>query len=138
MLETSFFILSVVFLLLVGFFIPLFLQMWRASKNMATALESLNKSLPGILKNLEEITSNISRATSLLEKEMESLSLLGNKIRAITALCEDVERLLQLGVKRPVLEALRSARGLLKGVRVFFDVLYAKREPHEGDRQCPR
>jgi hypothetical protein len=138
MLETSFLILSLVFLLLVGFSIPLFLQMWRATKNMATALESLNKGLPGILKNLEEITSNISRATSLLEKEMESLSLLGNKIRAIMAMGENVERILHLGVKRPVWEALRNARGLLKGVRAFFDVLQAKQEPHQGDRPCPR
>ncbi|MDO9586029.1 MAG: hypothetical protein Q7I93_06055 [Syntrophales bacterium] len=131
MLEISFAILSVVFLLLIVFSIPLFRQMWRAAKNMAVALESLNQSLPGILKNMEEITANINSATYMLNKEMEGISALGRKIREMLAFAEDMERILRRGVKLPLLVTLKTARGVLKGLRVFFDVLHAKK-PDRG------
>ena len=128
MLETSFIILSLVFLLLVAFSFPLFWQMWRTAKNMAASLESLNQSLPNILKNLEEITTNVSSATYMLKKEVEGLSLLGDKIRKITELGTDVERMLCASVKNPLWETFKTARALLKGLHVFFDVLYSYKE----------
>ena len=129
MLETSFIILSLVFLLLVAFSFPLFWQMWRTAKNLAASLESLNQSLPNILKNLEEITTNVSSATYVLKKEVEGLSLLGDKIREITELGADVERILCAGVKRSLWETFKTARALLKGLHVFFDVLYSHERP---------
>ena len=129
MLETSFIILSLVFLLLVAFSFPLFWQMWRTAKNLAASLESLNQSLPNILKNLEEITANVSDATYVLKKEVEGLSLLGDKIRKITELGADVERILCAGVKRSLWETFKTARALLKGLHVFFDVLYSHERP---------
>jgi hypothetical protein len=139
MLETSFVILSVVFLLLVVISIPLFWQMWRAAKNMAMALEELNQSLPKILNNLEDITTNISSATYMLSKEAEGLSRLGSKIRGILELGEDVEQILRTGVKFPLLKAFQTVRGVLKGVRVFIDVLSSKSGASErGKGQCQR
>jgi uncharacterized protein YoxC len=126
MLEISFFILSLAFLLLVLFFAPLFRQMWRTAKNMAEALESLNQSLPGIQKNLEEITKNINSAANTLNTEMEILAHLGRKVRGILEFSEDVEQILQRGVKQPLLGTITIVRSLVKGVRVFFDVLQSK------------
>ena len=131
MLEISFIILSVAFLLLVVFSIPLFRQIWRAAKNMAAALESLNQSLPGILKNMEEITANINSATFMLNKEMEGISALGRKIREVLVFTEVMERILWKGVKFPLLGTLKTVRGFLIGLRVFFDVLHAKK-PDRG------
>ena len=131
MLETSFVILSVVFFLLVIFSAPLFWQMWRAAKNMAVALELLNQSLPGILKNIEEITTNINSATYMLNKEMEGISILGQKIREMLAFTEDMEQIFRRSIKLPLLETLKTARGVLRGLRVFFDVLRAK-NPDRG------
>jgi hypothetical protein len=131
MLEISFVILSLVFFLLVVFSAPLFWQMWRAAKNMAAALESLNQSLPSILKNMEEITANINNTTYMLNKEMEGISILGRKIREMLAFTEDMERILRGGIKLPLLETLKTARGVLRGLRVFFDVLHAKK-PDRG------
>ena len=116
-------------MLLVAFSIPLLWQMWRTAKNLAASLEFLNQSLPNVLKNLEEITANVSSATYVLKKEVEGLSLLGDKIRKITELGADVERILRAGVKRPLWEAFKTARALLKGLHVFFDVLYSHERP---------
>ncbi len=135
MSEISFVILILAFFLLVLFSAPLFWQMWRTAKNMALALESLNQCLPGILKNIEEITNNINSATNTLNKEMETLSLLGRKLRGILEFSEDVERILQTGVKRPLLETITFVRSLVKGIRVFLDVLQSKeRHPAGGNK----
>ena len=139
MLETSFIILSMVFLVLVVFSAPLFWQMWRAAKNMTTALETLNQSLPEILKNLEDISKNISSTTIMINKEVEGIAVLGNKIRAILEIGETVERILRRGIKPPLFETYRTLRGVLKGVRVFFDVLFSKSGSSEGEKgPCPR
>ena len=139
MLETSFIILSMVFLVLVVFSAPLFWQMWRAAKNMTTALETLNQSLPEILKNLEDISKNISSTTIMINKEVEGIAVLGSKIRAILEIGETVERILRRGIKPPLLETYKTLRGVLKGVQVFFDVLSSRRQGSGGGKgQCPR
>ena len=139
MLETSFIILSVVFLVLVVFSAPLFWQMWRAAKNMATALETLNQSLPEILKNLEDISKNINSATIMINKEVEGLAILGGKIRSILEIGETAERILRWGIKPPLMQTYRTLRGVLKGVQVFFDVLSSRRQGSGGGKgPCPR
>jgi uncharacterized protein YoxC len=132
MLEISFVVLSLAFLLLVLFFAPVFWQIWRAAKNMTEALESLNQRLPGILKNLEDITKNINSATDTLNTEMETLSRLGRKLRGILEFSEDVEHILQAGVKRPLLKTITTIRSVVRGIRVFFDVLQSKQERPAG------
>lgn len=126
MWETCFIILNVVIIILVLCFIPLFWQIWRAAKNMATALAELNRSLPRILKNLEDITTDINSATRILCREAESLSLLGNKVRGILALGEDVEQILSREVKIPLLEIFKTCRGIMKGMGAFMDALFSK------------
>jgi predicted PurR-regulated permease PerM len=131
MWEISFVILSVVFLLLIVYSIPLFRQMWLAAKNMATLLDSLNQYLPSILKNIEEITTNINSTTYMLNKEVEGISALSRKIRNFLAFTENAERIFQGGAKLPLLATLKTARGFFKGLRVFFHVLRAKK-PDRG------
>lgn len=62
-LEISMVILSIVVLLVAAFSIPFLLQIWRTTKSITETLHMLNQSLPGILRNLEEITTTINRAT---------------------------------------------------------------------------
>jgi len=126
-LEISTVILCVIFLLLLGFSIPLFLQIWRAAKQMTEALESLNQSLPGILKNMDEIATNINSATQMLNTEVEGFTIISRRIRDLLAFTEDAEQIVQRGVKAPLLETLKTARGLLRGLRVFFHVLHEKK-----------
>ena len=138
-LETSFIILSMVFLVLVVLSAPFFWQMWRAAKNMATALETLNQSLPEILKNLEDISKNISSTTIMINKEVEGIAVLGNKIRAILEIGATVEHILRRGIKPPLLETYKILRGVVKGVNVFFDVLSSKQGDSGGGKgPCQR
>ena len=58
-LEIALVILIIILILLVIFCIPILIQIWRTSKDLTMTLQTLNQSLPAILKNLEEITTNI-------------------------------------------------------------------------------
>ncbi|MDP2268473.1 MAG: hypothetical protein Q8K46_04815 [Deltaproteobacteria bacterium] len=132
-LETQSVILSVAFLLVLVFLILALWQMWRTAKNMATALEALNKNLPEILANLEEITANINSATDVIRHEAEEFSLLSRKVRAFLGQVNDVEKILLQTVKLPLVEKLKTARALLKGVSVFFNVIMRKDEVRPGE-----
>ncbi len=129
--ETKAVILSMAFFFVLLFLILFLWQMWRTAKNMTTALEALNNNLPEILANLEEITANINSATDMIKHEAEEFVLLSRKVRAILGVVNDVEEILLQGVKLPLVETLKTTRGLLKGVRVFFKVFLLQ----DGARQ---
>ena len=123
MLETKDVILSVAFFCSLLFLILFLWQMWRTAKNMATALEALNKNLPEILKNLQEITANIKTASDLIKHEAEEFTLLSRQVRTFLGRVYDLEEILLQGGRLPLVETFKKARGLWKGVRVFYEVL---------------
>lgn len=127
MLETKSVILSAALLLVFVFLILALWQMWRTAKNMATALEEINKTLPEILANLEGITANIHSATDMIKHETEEFAVLSMRVRAFLGLIGNVETILLQGLQIPLGEKLKTARGLLKGIRVFLEVLLQKR-----------
>lgn len=127
MLETSFVILSVAFLLVAIVALPFFWQMWLVAKNMVVALEALNKSLPVILFNLEESTANLRHVTCTLSQEAETLAPLFQKIRVVLDLGNAVEDALLKGVQEFKLgNKFKLLRGVLRGLKVFFEVFYEK------------
>lgn len=126
-LEISFVVFSVVFLLLVLISIPFFIQIWRTAKNISITLNMLNESLPGILKNLEEITTNINRATRIVNTQMESLSLCSARLQASLGFLLDLDSALRSTISLPFMKSLRTANAFLKGVKVFLDVLRSSR-----------
>jgi len=128
MLETKAVIWSVAFFLVILLLILFLWQMWRTAKNMAMALEELNKTLPEVLANLQEITANINLASSMIRHEAEEFTLLSRKVRAFLGLVSDVEMRLLHGFKVPLAETLNITCALLKGARVFLNVFLQKDE----------
>ena len=126
-LEISVVILSIVFLLIVIFSVPFLLQIWRTAKSMATTLHLLNESLPGILKNLEEITTNINRATHTVNEQIEGLSLVARRIQGLLGIVSDIENFLRAGARFPILRSVRNAFAVLTGVKVFMKVFLSSR-----------
>jgi uncharacterized protein YoxC len=128
MLETKSVILSVALLLVLIFLILALWQMWRTAKNMAMALEEINKTLPEILTNMQEIMANVNIATDMIRHEAEEFVVLSRKVRAFLGLVTDVEEILLQGVRLPLARTLKTARGLLRGGRVFLNVFLQKDE----------
>ena len=122
-LETGLVILNVALLLIVAFFIPFLLQLRRMAKNIAITLQTLNQSLPGILRNLEEITSHINSATHTVNNHIEDLSLHIKKFQAILSLVGDLGTVIRL----PLFNTLVTLSAALKGLRAFLDVFRSAR-----------
>ncbi len=127
-LEVGVFILGIVFLLLVVFSIPFLLQLWRSAKSITTTLHMLNESLPGILKNLEEITTNINKATYTVNEQIEGLSLVTRRIQGFLSIVTDIENILRAGLRLPVFKTIRNVVAVVTGVKVFLKVFLSSRE----------
>jgi uncharacterized protein YoxC len=121
-LEISVVVLSVVFLLIAALSIPLLIQIWRTAKSITTTLHTLNQSLPGILKNLDEITTNINKATYTVNNQIESISPVIRRLQSALELFLDLEHVLKAGLRLPFYKTVKTASAVLKGARIFLDV----------------
>lgn len=126
MTDTILIILSVVFLLLIGFSIPFFLQLWQVVKGMALTLRTLNQNLPGIMKNLEEITTNVNRTTATVNRQVEEISLTLQKIQGTINLIIGVEEILRRSAHLSFAKKMRTSMAVAKGIRVFVEHLMSK------------
>jgi uncharacterized protein YoxC len=126
-LEISVAVLSIVFLLMAALSAPLLLQIWRTAKGITTTLNTLNESLPGILKNLEELTTNINTATRTVNEQIEGLSLVAGRIQGLLGIVTDVEKILSAGVRLPVFKTMRNAVAVMSGLKIFFKVFLSSR-----------
>ena len=120
-------ILGIAFLLLVIFCIPILVQIWRTAKDITITLETLNKSLPLLLKNLEDITSNINNSTTIVNREIQSFSMTADRIHSVVSdIVDDIESITPLAIKSPLFQKLKNAFAIVKGIRVFADVFIKK------------
>jgi len=120
-------ILGIAFLLLAIFCIPILLQIWQTSKHLTITLEALNKSLPLLLKNMEDITTNINNSTTVVDQEIRGFSRTADRIHLIVSdIVDDVESITPSAIKSPLYQKLKNAVAIVKGVRVFVDAFIKK------------
>ena len=126
-LEISVAVLSVVFLVLAAISIPFFIEIWRTTKGISETLRMLNESLPGILRNLEEITTNINRATHTVNNQIDNLTPVVRRIQNALEMVLEFEHVVRAGLRFPFFMTLNTISAVFKGARVFFDVLRSSR-----------
>ena len=123
-LEIVLVILGIAILLLVIFCIPIIVQIWRTAKDITITLETLNISLPLLLKNMEDITTNINNSTTIVNREIQSFSMTADRIHSVISdIVDDVESITPLAIKSPLFQKLKNVVAIVKGIRVFADVL---------------
>jgi uncharacterized protein YoxC len=127
-LEIGVFIISIVFLLLVVFSIPFLLQIWRSAKGITATLHMVNENLPGILKNLEEISTNINKATHTVNEQIEGLALVTRRIQGLLSVVLEIDNILRAGVRLPVFKTIRNVVAVVTGVKIFLKVFLSSRE----------
>ena len=126
-LEIFLIISGIAIILLLIFCIPVLTQLWRTTKDVAVTLETLNQSLPAILKNLEEITANINSSTSAVNREVQNISgTIGRFQLVIKGIVDDIQYITPLAMKTPVFQTIKNIIAVVKGIRVFLDVFLAK------------
>ena len=82
-LEIALLILVIILIVLMIFCIPILLQIWRISKDLSITLQTLNQSLPLILKNLEEITTNVNSSTAVINQKIQNFANASNRQSAV-------------------------------------------------------
>lgn len=129
MLEIGLLILVIILILLIIFCIPILLQIWRVSKDLTITLQTMNQSLPTIMKNMEEITANINNSTSLMNSKIQSFSDPTNRSgMVITDIIDNIQYFAPLAMKLPVFSSFKNIMAVLKGISVFMDVLLKKQK----------
>jgi uncharacterized protein YoxC len=126
-LEIVLVILGIAFVLLVIFCIPILVQLSRTAKDITITLETLNKSLPLLLRNLEDITTNINNSTTIVNREIQGFSRTADRINfVISDIVDDIQSITPLAIKSPLFQKLKNVVALVKGIRVFADVFMKK------------
>jgi uncharacterized protein YoxC len=139
MIEIILIILSIAFLLFAGFSIPFLLQIWRTAKRMAETLEILNRDLPVIMGNLEEITTNINRTTTTVQREVAELSLTLRRVQGIIGVFLGVGEVLRHRMSFPFARTVMTSLAVVKGVRAFVGGLTDQSPAERGGKaQTPR
>lgn len=122
-LEISLVILNVVLLIIAVFSIPFLFQFWRMTKHITIAVQTLNRSLPGIMQSLEEITSNIVSAAQTANSHIEGLS---SAIRKVQVILDIADNLLTV-IMPPFFKKLVTLSAVLKGAQAFWNVFRSVR-----------
>ncbi len=86
--ETSLFILCLAVAALVGFTIPLLLQLRSTVRNLDTTITTLNQNLPQILKNVDFIAENVRQSVHAVRATLEETIN-----RSLPSILENVDRL---------------------------------------------
>ncbi|MGB5218739.1 MAG: DUF948 domain-containing protein [Smithella sp.] len=126
-LETALLILVGILIVLVIFCIPLLLQIWRVSKDFSQTVQTLNQSLPLILKNLEEITNNVNSSSSMINQKIQNFAgpSSGSGL-LLSDLINNLQYIAPLALKLPIFRIVRNVMAVAKGLRVFVEVLLNK------------
>ena len=126
-LETALLILVGILIVLVIFCIPLLLQIWRVSKDFSQTVQTLNQSLPLILKNLEEITNNVNSSSSMINQKIQNFAgpSSGSGL-LLSDLINNIQYIAPLALKLPIFRIVRNVMAVAKGLRVFVEVLLNK------------
>ena len=99
----------------------------RTAKDITITLETLNKSLPLLLKNLEDITTNINNSTTVVNQEIQNFSRTADRIHLIiSGIVDDVQSITPWAIKSPLFQKLKNVVAIVKGIRVFADVFMKK------------
>ncbi|MGV8059646.1 MAG: DUF948 domain-containing protein [Smithellaceae bacterium] len=126
-LEICLIIFGIALFSLVIFCIPVFSQLWRTTRNVAVTLETLNQSLPMILKNLEEITANINSSTTAVNREVQNFSGTLSRFQSVVDdVVDDIQDVTSVVIKSPVFQTIKNVVAVAKGIRAFLDVFLAK------------
>ena len=126
-LEIALVILIIILILLVIFCIPILIQIWRTSKDLTMTLQTLNQSLPAILKNLEEITTNINNSTDAVNRRIQNFSNTADRSQLIiNDIIDNIQCFAPIAMKLPILQTIKNVVAVVKGIRVFIEVLLNK------------
>lgn len=127
-LELSLVFLSLAVFLIVVFTVPLLIQVQRIARGVAETQAIIQKSLPGILANLEEASLNMRNVSSLVHVHVENFAVLVARLQAVLGVLRELESILGLRFRIPFYRTAKALFALAKGIHVFVKVFASPRQ----------
>ena len=122
-IEIILLIICVALLVVVGYAVPLLIQIRKTAERAAQTLGAVNQRLPAIMTNLEEITTNVNRVAQTAGRQVEDFALTLDKINGVMNFYLEKELVFRQRVSIPVAHAFRTYGAVIKGALVFLDSL---------------
>jgi len=89
-LEITLVLLSAAVLAMVLMIIPLVIYITRFLRGLTAAIENINKDLPRILQNVDELAVNLRASSSLFKKRVEAIDASLVKIQSFLGLVSGI------------------------------------------------
>ena len=119
-IDISVLVLSIAVIALVLFLIPSIIQLRKSAKRFEEVSEELNRRLPKILKNIEEITANLN---GMMSNGSHYVEKLGDAVDDIV----DFEKRIKHRVEDPLIETLTTIAAITKAVRAFLTIFLTRK-----------
>ena len=126
LLEISILIIAIALVLLAIFAIPSLLQIWRTARSIEVSTEILNRDLPSILGNIDQISGDISQTSQRIRREVDSISSAGGKINDLVGDLSGLEDELKYSVILPLRDVVHTLGASVKAMNSFFHVLRSR------------
>jgi uncharacterized protein YoxC len=121
--EIGLLLIGIAFLLIAIFSIPALLQIRTTAQRFQTTSETLNRDLPNILHNLDEITSSLTGAADKVQHEADRLTYVVDKVREMTDDVVNLEKNIRREIESPIVEVLGTLTATVKGLRAFLEAI---------------
>ena len=122
MLEMSFVILSIAFLLMAGTLAAFLLRVWKVIEQLLPIIEKINNALPAILRNIQDTTLNVKQTSSHIHFQVERLSLLLEQLRAWSSAFTIIR-----GLKFKFFPRGANSTALARGLSAFVQTFFSQR-----------
>ena len=134
-LEIALAVLVVILILLLIGCIPLLVQIWRILKDAKVALETLNQSLPSIMKNIEETTANANRSTATLNQKIQSIS---STLERSQFLVGNIMGIAPVLMRLNLFQRIKTFISAAKGISIFMKVLLSDEKGEKDTTHVPK
>jgi len=122
-LQISALIIAIAILALVGFAIPTIIQLRKSVKKIEDLGENIDKQLPDILQNVQQITSNLS---GIMDSGRRQVEAVGGTIDDLKTVVDDivgVEKKIKYSVDTRLIRSLATITAGVKAAKAFKDVM---------------
>ena len=76
---------------------------------------------------MEEITTNVNSSTAVLNQKIQNFSNTAERSQLIiTDIIDNIQCFAPIAMKLPIFRTIRNVTAVIKGIRVFIDVLLNK------------
>ncbi|NIS38218.1 DUF948 domain-containing protein [Candidatus Saccharibacteria bacterium] len=118
--EISVLIVSMAILILVAFLVPTIVQFRRSAQKIEEVSANLDRHLPGILANMDEIATNLSAILIASRQQVKSLSTAVEQVRGMVDDVVTIEKRIKYQIEKPLVQTLKTVSAANKAMQVFL------------------